>query len=83
MGLSMQQVVQIKDRLKEEYSGKPQGKYMSAYGIFSLRGTKFDEGKLSMGESLDDLCLVVYLEEEPPADLGFPSRYKDVRVFYE
>ena len=45
----------------------------------ALRNPNFS---LKEGESLDDLCLIVEFEEEPPLDLSLPSEYQGVRVSY-
>lgn len=86
MGLEHKVVQKLKEDFKQEYASKePYNNYINGIGITILRVQKETvrkQFKLKKGETLDDLCLSVYLKEELPKDLDLPSEYKGVRVFY-
>ena len=86
MGLKPDEIKKVKEDFKQDYFFKaPFNNYINGIGITTLCIQKEILHKnldLNTGESLDDLCLSIYLKEEPPKDLNLPSEYKGVRVFY-
>ena len=87
MGLSIDQLKSIKDEFQQKYIfNEPYSEYVNGCGISNLkcmRDLRKRNVDLIAGESLEDLCLSVYLIKEPPKDLKLPSEYMGVRVFYE
>lgn len=82
---SPEEVKQIRTRLQEEYSKPPYDEYVQGYATSNLNvlqmfGKKFS---LKSGESLEDLCISVFLKKEPPKDLALHSEFEGVRVFYD
>ena len=80
-------ITEIKRDFQKEYldTEQPYHQYINSCGVSSLntrRIARKDSIELEAGESLDDLCLVVFLKEAPPADLDLPARYQGARVFY-
>ena|SRR3989338_9464168 len=80
-------ITEIKREFKREYfdKEKPYLQYINGCGISSLNTRRIyrrDSFELEAGESLDDLCLVVFLKEAPPAGLDLPVKYQGARVFY-
>ena len=73
MGVSPEQFNTIKANFEQRYlHSKPFSRYVDGVGRTSLRE----------GETLDNLCLDVNLNEQPPETLGFPQEYEGVRVVY-
>ena len=83
MSITKEQLRPIKKEFQEIYMHtEPYKKYTNGCGISKIK-VKQNDLDLKEGESLDDLCLSVFLREEPPKSLDLPSEYKGVRVFYE
>lgn len=86
MGLSIKQLRPIKEEFEQKYLfSEPYSQYANGCGISKLKVRRIikENFELRDGESLEDLCLSVMFEREPPKDLEFPSEYKGVRVFYD
>lgn len=87
MGLKRNKLITIKKKFEEKYFLKePYSNYVNGCGISKLRIAQMiigEELTLKKGETLEDLCLSVTLEEQPPSDLELPKEYKGVRIFYE
>jgi len=87
MGLTIDDVKRVKKEFQKEYWGNPTtAVYINSVGISSvslMSGRQKEPVDLSEGESVDDLCLCVGFERDPPAEMKFPDMYKGVRVFYE
>lgn len=85
MSKSPEEVNEIRKRLKEEYSKPPYDEYVKNLATTRLSVLKM-LGKyvaLNSSESLDDLCISVFLKKEPPKDLTLHAEFEGVRVFYD
>jgi hypothetical protein len=83
MAITIKKLISIKEEFQKTYLfSEPYKRYTNGCGVSKIK-IQHSDVKLNEGESLDDLCLSVYLKEEPPKSLDFPSEYKGVRVFYE
>ena len=79
------EIKQIRTRLEEEYSKPPYDEYVQGFATSNLEvlrmfGKKFT---LEAHESLDDLCISVFLKKEPSKELNLYFEFEGVRVFYE
>lgn len=87
MGLTMDEIKPVQKQFVQEYMmTSPYDQYVNGCGVSSLSTKQDHEGieiNLREGESLDDLCLSVFLKKSPPKDLELPAEYEGVKVFYE
>ncbi len=89
MGKSFDEVRALKKDLKSNVFCNPpydrlvNGVGVSTLGLKSSLDSRLEDINLKPGESWDDHCISVYLEERPPAELSLPREYKGVRVCYD
>ena len=85
MGLTYDEVRMIKKDFSEDIFHKdPYSKYMNTCGISKISIMVDEEDiDLKKDETLDDFCISVGFEAEPPKDMMFPSEYKGIRIFYK
>ena len=81
MGFSFEDIKKIQEEFINKYFINPP---VNAVGISRLR-LQFSPQKIILRseETLDDLCISVGFETQPPENMMFPSEYNGVRVFYQ
>lgn len=84
MKMTLDEIAVIKNEYVQDYYNKEDYKgYINGVGISNLKlSVGKEEISLKEGETLDDLCLDVYLIKKLPEGLTMPSEYKSIRVFY-
>ena len=84
MGLLTDNLKEILADFEQKYRySEPYNQYVFSCGVSAVNAARDSRKKdlhLREGESLEDLCLIVYLEKKPPTYLEFPSEYRGVRV---
>ena len=90
MKLTKKEIMPIKAAFQRTYFCETgYREYLCDCGVSNLRFRRNIRGEhleLGTGESLEDLCLVVNLNEQPPTKENLPDlpkEYQGIRVFYD
>lgn len=82
MKLDKEQIGLIKEKFKEDFS-QP---YITAYRfetLGTLKEESYENFELQAGESLEDVCIRIYIAHRLPKDVKLPAEYHGLRIFYK
>ncbi len=87
MVTKVEEASKIKEAFKNEFSKSQYGKYVRDFGRISTLREAISQWnfrfELKTDESLEDLCLRIYLSKDTPLGLGLPPEYNGLRIFYK